>query len=201
MANLPSVKAYVQTEATRFRSAVSESVIQILGSAVNWLIDKADSLQSQVTALQNAVVSKSFWYNSSSGTTTEHHFFGNVSAVDVVNFQTVCVAGDTVRMHVAGAKWGGSAYTNAFSASTPYAPGWAVRYRLYRNSTIIKEWAPTINAGGAFSQSIADFMAYDIPGAGTHTYRFELAVINGIGQNVSERIYGGGMVNFEKLKG
>ena len=51
MSNIPSARAYIQTEACRFRSAVSESLVQDIGASVNYLIDERDSLQSQINTL------------------------------------------------------------------------------------------------------------------------------------------------------
>lgn len=51
MSDLPSYRSKIQTEATRFRSAVSESLVQDIGSSINYLIDQRDSLQTQVSTL------------------------------------------------------------------------------------------------------------------------------------------------------
>lgn len=51
MSDLPSVKQKVQTESTRYRSAVSEFLVQTIGKSVNWLIDKADSLDADISGL------------------------------------------------------------------------------------------------------------------------------------------------------
>ena len=62
MSNLPSVANYIQTEATRFRSAVSESVIQDVGSSINYILDdnitqntNIATLTTQVSNLNNAL--------------------------------------------------------------------------------------------------------------------------------------------------
>lgn len=44
MSDLPSVKKKIQVESTRFRSAVSEFLIQTIGKSINFLIDKYDSI-------------------------------------------------------------------------------------------------------------------------------------------------------------
>lgn len=61
MSNLPSVKHYIQVEETRFRSAVSESMSQNMGTAINYLNDFTDTiytdlgnLQADFTALVNS---------------------------------------------------------------------------------------------------------------------------------------------------
>lgn len=46
MSLLPSVKTYITVEGTRFRSAVSEFLIQTMGKTINYLIDKTDSIES-----------------------------------------------------------------------------------------------------------------------------------------------------------
>lgn len=46
MSDLPSVKQKVQTESTRYRSAVSEFLVQTIGKSVNWLIDRVDALDA-----------------------------------------------------------------------------------------------------------------------------------------------------------
>mgnify|MGYP003333350366 CR=1 FL=1 len=51
MSDLPSSRAKIQTEATRFRAAVSESLAQDIGSSINYLIDERDSLQAEVNAI------------------------------------------------------------------------------------------------------------------------------------------------------
>lgn len=51
MTDLPSVEAYIQTEATRFRSAVSESLAQDMGSAINYLNDQDAIAQAHFAAI------------------------------------------------------------------------------------------------------------------------------------------------------
>lgn len=48
MSNIVSDKAYIQNEATQFRSAVSESLAVTVGGAINYLNDKTDQLQTDL---------------------------------------------------------------------------------------------------------------------------------------------------------
>jgi microcystin-dependent protein len=43
MANLPSVRQFIQTEETVSRFAVAESVLQKVGSVINWIVDNVQS--------------------------------------------------------------------------------------------------------------------------------------------------------------
>jgi len=68
MSNLPSVKVYIQTEETQFRSAVSESYAQNSGSAINYLNDVTDShtadlafQQAEIDALAARAYTKYFY--------------------------------------------------------------------------------------------------------------------------------------------
>jgi len=48
MALLPSVATYITVEASRYRSAVSEFLVQTIGKSVNYLLDKVDDIESQI---------------------------------------------------------------------------------------------------------------------------------------------------------
>lgn len=54
MSDIPSARAYIQTEACRFRSAVSESLAQDMGASINYLIDERDLLQAQINTINAA---------------------------------------------------------------------------------------------------------------------------------------------------
>ena len=53
MSNLPSVKHYIQVEEARFRSAVSESLMSNIGTAINYLNDYTDGLNTNIATLQS----------------------------------------------------------------------------------------------------------------------------------------------------
>lgn len=48
MALLSSVKTKITVEASRFRSAVSEFIVQTMGKSINYLIDKTDAIETQI---------------------------------------------------------------------------------------------------------------------------------------------------------
>lgn len=48
MALLPSVATYITVEASRYRSAVSEFLIQTIGKSINYLLDKVDAIESEL---------------------------------------------------------------------------------------------------------------------------------------------------------
>jgi len=50
MALLSSVKQKITVESTRYRSAVSEFIMQTMGKSVNWLIDRVDTLEAAIEA-------------------------------------------------------------------------------------------------------------------------------------------------------
>lgn len=54
MANITSAKKYIQNEGARFRSAVSEGLIQALGGSINYLIDTTDGLQSKIQTVSTS---------------------------------------------------------------------------------------------------------------------------------------------------
>lgn len=70
MSDLPSVKQKVQTESTRYRSAVSEFLVQTLGKSVNWLIDRVDALDAGLAGQNVSYVAAIAQYNSAGGTLT-----------------------------------------------------------------------------------------------------------------------------------
>ena len=48
MANLSSVATYITVEASRYRSAVSEFLIQTIGKSINYLLDKTDAIETAI---------------------------------------------------------------------------------------------------------------------------------------------------------
>jgi len=56
MSLLPSVATRITVEATRYRSAVSEFLVQTLGKSINYLLDDNDAIQAALAATSISVV-------------------------------------------------------------------------------------------------------------------------------------------------
>jgi hypothetical protein len=63
MSNLPSIPNYIQTEATRFRSAVSESLAQAEGQSINYLLDHVSNLDTEVAGILARILNVQFSTN------------------------------------------------------------------------------------------------------------------------------------------
>lgn len=57
MSLLPSIATRITVEATRYRSAVSEFLVQTLGQSINFLLDDNDAIQAALAATQISQVS------------------------------------------------------------------------------------------------------------------------------------------------
>lgn len=65
MSLLPSVAARITVEATRYRSAVSEFLVQSLGKSINYLLDENDQIQIDLSDLATAINSNYGFYSAS----------------------------------------------------------------------------------------------------------------------------------------
>lgn len=173
MANLPSTQFYIQTEATRFRSAVAESVAQQIGSAINWLNDQLPGILASITALQNQVFTK----------------FNDI----------LVVGGTSATLGTVTTDGSQSIQCHGFSNSVvPTGPGLDIRTQsvpgtssiaIHRNGTPIFLFA---NAPSGAILFTAGSIFHDVPPAGTWTY--ELVVSGSTFNNVT------GRVSFTRLK-
>lgn len=153
MANLPSTQFYIQTEATRFRSAVAESVAQQIGSAINWLNDQIPGILAAISALQNQVFTK---FTDISATSTSSVTLGTVTTDGTQSVQ--CVGFSTTNN---GATLGSSGLFARLVTGSPTA------LTIERNGTPIFT-LPRFESGSP-DKNLATLF-HDVPPAGTWTY-------------------------------
>lgn len=167
MANLPSTQFYIQTEATRFRSAVAESVAQQIGSAINWLNDQFPGILASITALQNQAFTK----------------FTDL----------LVVGGTTVTLGTVSTDGSQSVQCHGFCNSTfSTGPGLSIRTVATPGSSsiaILRNGTPIFSFANSSSGAIvltAGSIFHDVPPAGTWTY--ELVVSGSTWDGVFGRV-------------
>lgn len=178
MSNIPSVASYIQVEANRFRSAVSESEETTKGGSINYCLDTLTSHASRLTALEGVNAGgPNVLKSSSSGTFNITPAFTDVTNMSVPFTKTKANSYTriTVESGIAGVT--GESYIKVDNAGAGLQTAYV---RLLRNGTDIAYQTFESNEAKFGPSSIMSFTDLTA-GVGPFTYKLQALRIGGGG--------------------